>query len=167
MSEKKIERIAVVGSGEMGAGIGAEFARFGYPVALYDLTKEILEKSMQHAREGLDLMVETELISADVAKAAFGRIKTTTKLEDAVSGADHVVEAAPENLALKQQLFAQLDELCPPHVSLASNSSALTADACSTEVKNHPERILVTHYWRPALYIPLVEVIAGKRQTLQ
>ena len=57
MSDKKIERVAVVGSGEMGAGIGIEFARFGYPVALYDLTEEILKKSIERACVSLDLMV--------------------------------------------------------------------------------------------------------------
>jgi len=163
MSESKIERVAVIGTGLMGTGIGLEFARFGYPVALYDLTDEILKKSKQSAHENLDLMVETELISADVAKAALGRMRTTTDLADAVSGADHVVEAAPENLSLKQKLFAELDELCPAHVSLATNSSSMRAEDCAAQAKNHPERILITHYWQPAPFIPLVEVIGGKR----
>ncbi len=163
MSEKKIERVAVVGSGQMGAGIGLEFARFGYPVALYDLTEGILKKSMQSAREDLDLMVETELISANVAKAALSRMRPTTNLADALSGADHVVEAAPEDLRLKQELFVKLDGLCPAYVSLASNSSGFRADDCAAQAKNHPERILLTHYWQPAQFIPLVEVIGGKR----
>lgn len=163
MNEKQIERVAVIGSGQMGAGIGAEFARFGYPVALYDITEQILKKSIQSAREDLDLMVETELISAKVAKTALDRIRLTTDLADAVSGADHVVEAVPEDLRLKQKLFAELDELCPEYVSLATNSSGFRADDCAAQAKNHPERILVTHYWRPAPFIPLVEVIGGKR----
>jgi len=163
MSEKKIECVAVVGSGQMGAGIALEFARFGYPVALYDLTEEILNKGIQTAHGDLDLMVETELISAEVAKAALGRMRTTTKLADAVAGADHVVEAAPEDLPLKQKLFAELDELCPEYVSLASNSSGFRADDCAAQAKNYPERILITHYWLPAPFMPLVEVIGGKR----
>jgi len=163
MSENKIERVAIIGSGLMGTGIGLEFARFGYPVAFYDIKEEVLEKSIQSAHEDLDLMVETEFISADVAEAALGQMRTTTELADAVSGADHVVEAAPENLPLKQKLFAELDELCPAHVSLATNSSALRADDCAAQAKNHPERILITHYWQPAHFIPLVEVIGGER----
>lgn len=163
MSQKKIERVAVIGSGAMGTGIGLEFARFGYPVALYDLTDEILKMSMQNALADFDLMVETELISASTAKAALGRMRPATDLADAVSGADHVVEAAPEDLSLKQALFAKLDELCPASVSLASNSSGFRADDIAAQVKNHQERILITHYWWPPQYMPLVEVIGGKR----
>jgi 3-hydroxybutyryl-CoA dehydrogenase len=163
MSEKKIERIAVVGAGEMGAGIGVEFSRFGYQVTLTSRHEETLERTMQRARQDLDLMVETELISANEVEGILSRMRTTTKLEDAVAGADHVVESIPESLTPKQEIFAKLDELCPAHVSLGTNSSAFTADQCIAQVKNHPERVLVTHYWRPALYIPLVEVIAGKK----
>jgi 3-hydroxybutyryl-CoA dehydrogenase len=163
MSEKKIERVAIVGSGMMGTSIGVEFARFGYPVAFYDLNDEILKKSMQSAREDFDLMVEAELIPAGMAEAALGRIRTTTDLADAVSGADHVIEAVPEDLRLKQTIFAQLDELCPAHVSLATNASGLRVDDCAAWAKKHPERILITHYWQPAAFIPLVEVIGGKR----
>lgn len=163
MSKNKIERVAVIGAGAMGPGIGLEFARFGYPVALYDLTEEILKNSMHSVHEDLDLMVETELISVDVAKETLVLMRTTTELADAVLGVDHVVEAAPENLPLKQKLFAELDELCPAYVSLATNSSSLRADDCAAQAKNHPERILITHYWQPVPFMPLVEVIGGKR----
>jgi 3-hydroxybutyryl-CoA dehydrogenase len=163
MNKSEIKKIAVIGAGMMGTGIGLEFARFGYPVSLYDLTDEILKKSMQNARDDLYLMVEAELISANVAETALGRMRATTELADAVSGADYVVEAAPENLSLKQELFAKLDELCPSHVSLTTNSSGLRADDCAAQAKNHPERILITHYWQPAQFMPLVEVIGGKR----
>jgi 3-hydroxybutyryl-CoA dehydrogenase len=118
---------------------------------------------MESAREYLDLMVETELISAEEAKAALGRMRTTTDMADAVSGADHVVESIPEDLASKQELFAKLDELCPAHVSLATNSSGFRVDDCGAQAKKHPERILTAHYWLPAPFMPLVEVIGGKR----
>jgi len=108
-------------------------------------------------------MVETELITADEAKTAFGRIKMTKDMADAVKDADHVVEAVSENLPLKQQVFAQLDALCPADVSLATNSSTMRTEDCAAKVKNHPERILITHYWYPAPFIPLVEVIGGKQ----
>lgn len=163
VNRSEIKKVAVIGSGMMGTGIGLEFARFGYPVTLYDLKEEILKKSLRSAREDLDLMEEAELVSPGEAKAALDRVQTTTELPDAVAGADHVVEAVPEDLRLKQGLFAELDELCEAHVSLASNASGLRADDCAARAKNHPERILVTHYWQPAHLIPLVEVIGGKR----
>lgn len=163
MSEKKIERIAVIGAGEMGAGIGVEFARYGYTAILNSRHEETLQKTMARARQDLDLMIETELITKELAKETLGRMKTTTKLEEAVAGADHVVETIPENLKAKQEMFARLDELCPANVSIGTNSSAFTANQCITPAVKHPERCLVTHYWRPALFIPLVEVIAGKK----
>lgn len=163
MSEKKIQRIAVVGAGEMGAGIGVEFARYGYPVALTSRHEETLQKTMERARQDLDLMIETKLVDKKLAKETLDRMKTTTKLEEAVAGADHVVESIPENLKFKQEMFAKLDELCPADVSIATNSSVFTSDQCITPGVKHPERCLVTHYWRPALYMPLVEVIAGKK----
>ena len=163
MNRPKIKRVAIIGAGAMGTGIGLEFARFGYTVALHDLTEGILQESVRSAGEDLDLMVEAELISADVARAALGRMQTTTDMEGAIADAGHVVEAVPEDLSLKQRIFAKLDELCPAHVSLATNASGLRADDCAARASRHPERILVTHYWQPAHLIPLVEVIGGKR----
>ena len=84
-------------------------------------------------------------------------------MADAVKDADHVVESVPEILSIKQQVFAQLDELCAPDVTLATNSSSMKADDCAANAKHHPERILITHYWQPAPFMPLVEVIGGKR----
>ena len=163
MSEKIIKRVAIIGSGQMGAGIGMEFARFGYNVCLQDMKTEVFRHAMQAIREDLDLMVETALITAAEAETTLGRIRTTGDMADAVKEVDHVVEAVSENLSIKQQVFAQLDELCPPDVSLASNSSTLRAEDCAAHAKNYPERILLTHYWYPAPFIPLVEVIGGKR----
>jgi 3-hydroxybutyryl-CoA dehydrogenase len=159
VSEKK--KVAIIGAGQMAAGIALEFARFGYTVGLYGRREAGLQDCIKTAREDLQLMVETELITAEVAEAALGRIQPTTDIATAVSGAFHVVEAVAEDLALKQQIFSKLDELCPAEVTLASNSSGLKVDDCAATAKNHPERILITHYWQPAHLIPLVEVIGG------
>ena len=149
------------GAGQMAAGIALEFARFGYTGGLYGRREAGLQDCIKTAREDLQLMVETESITAEVAGAALGRIQPTTDIATAVSGAFHVVEAVAEDLALKQQIFSKLDELCPAEVTLASNSSGLKVDDCAATAKNHPERILITHYWQPAHLIPLVEVIGG------
>jgi 3-hydroxybutyryl-CoA dehydrogenase len=159
----EIKRIAVVGAGQMGTGIALEFARFGYSVALHDVNQNYLEKSMLNAREELSLMAEAELISDNVIDESLRRINTFIDLAEAVSGAQHVVEAVPENLSLKQTIFAQLDDLCPPQVTLATNASGLRVDDCAGKVRNHPERILATHYWQPAHLMPLVEIIGGRK----
>ena len=163
MIEKEIKHVAIIGAGKMGSGIGVEFARFGYKVALQDMHEDALVVAMQNIREYLDLMVETELITFAEAEKALGRVRTTRTIADAVRDADHVVEAVPEDLALKQKVFAELDELCPPDVTLATNSSTKKAEDCAARVKNHPERILITHYWHPAPFIPLVEVIGWEK----
>ena len=163
VENKSIESVTIVGAGKMGLGIAAEFAAFGYSVALQDPFEEALAHTPAGIREYFDLMVETELITPADAGEAMGRVRTVKDLSDAVKDAGHVVEAAPEVLTLKQQLFARLDELCGPEVTLATNSSTMKAEDCAAKAMHHPERILITHYWHPAPFIPLVEVIGGKK----
>lgn len=162
MKEKSIERVAVVGAGLMGFGIGVEFARFGYHVSLYNTTEATSQKAMEKAGEDLDLMVETQLLTAEEAKATYGRLRPTTDLRDAASGADYVIESVLEILSLKQEIFARLDELCPPPAILATNTSTLMVSEIASAAK-HPERILATHYFQPPHFIPLVEVVGGEK----
>ncbi|MFC2021838.1 3-hydroxyacyl-CoA dehydrogenase family protein [Chloroflexota bacterium] len=166
MKEESIERVAVIGAGLMGLGIGVEFARFGYPVSLYNTTEAASKKAIERASEDLDLMVETQLITAEEAKAAYGRLRPTTDLEDAASGADYVIESAIEILSLKQEIFARLDELCPSPAVLATNTSGLRVTDIAFAVK-HPERVLATHYFQPPHFIPLVEVVGGEKTDRQ
>ncbi len=162
MKEQGINCVSIVGAGLMGFGIGLDFARFGYEVKLYNTTKATSDLAMKRSREALDLMVETELISADEALAAYKCLRFTTEVEESVSGADFVIESAPEILSLKQDLFARLDVLCAPEVILASNTSALRiTDIALKSV--HQERILRAHYFSPAQFIPLVEVHGGEK----
>ena len=92
MAEAGIERVAVIGGGMMGFGVAVEFARFGYPVTMYNTREETSRAAMQNAREALDLMAETELITGEEADAAHGRFHPTTDMEGAVKGADFVHE---------------------------------------------------------------------------
>lgn len=162
MKEESIKRVAVIGAGLMGFGIGLEFARFGYQVSLYNTTEATSKRAMENCREDLDLMVETELITSEEAKAAYGRLRSTTELEDAASGADYVVESVLERFSLKQEIFAKLDEVCPPPAILATNTSGLRVTDIATATK-HPERVLVTHYFQPPHFVPLVEVVGGEK----
>ena len=154
--------MAVIGAGLMGFGIGTEFARFGYQVSLYNTKEETSKRAMQNAKEALDLMAETELLTAEEARAAYDRLRPTTNLEDATSGADYVVEAVYDILSLKREIFARLDELCPPPAVLATNTSGLKVTDIASATK-HPERVLATHYFQPPHFIPLVEVVEGEK----
>ncbi len=162
MQEDSIKRVAVIGAGLMGFGVAVEFARFGYQVSLYNRKEESSKQAMERASEALDLMVETELITRDEAKAAHKRLKPTTDMEEAASGADFVHESVAEILPLKQEVFAKLDEICPPPAILATNTSGFLVTDIASATK-HPERVVATHYFQPPHFVPLVEVVAGEK----
>jgi 3-hydroxybutyryl-CoA dehydrogenase len=160
--EGAVERVAIAGVGLMGLGIGVDFARFGYQVSLYDTKANFAEKALKQAGEDLDLMVEGRLITARKAKAAYQRLHPADNLETATADADYVVESIFDKLDLKQELFTRLDELCPPPVILATNTTTLRVTDIAANTK-HPERILTTHYFQPPHFIPLVEVVGGEK----
>jgi 3-hydroxybutyryl-CoA dehydrogenase len=162
MQTWKVQNIAIIGAGLMGFGIGVEYARFGYNVSFYNTKKASSEEAMQRAKEALDLMVKTRLITRATANAAYGRIIPTTDVALAVKEADMVVESAVEDLALKQDIFARLDTLCPPRVILATDTSGLSVTAIASKAKNQ-ERILATHYTQPPHFAPMVEVCPGNK----
>lgn len=160
--EENIRQVAIIGAGLMGFGIGVEFARFGYHVNLYNTTETTSKTAMERARQAFDLMVETDLITSKEAEAAYDRLRPTTDLIDATSGADYVVESVPEVLPLKQEIFSMLDKICPPPAILTTNTSGKLVTDIASAAK-HPERILATHYFQPPHFIPLVEVVGGQR----
>jgi 3-hydroxybutyryl-CoA dehydrogenase len=162
MKEAGVERVAVIGAGLMGFGVAVEFARFGYQVNIYNTREETSKQAMQQAREALDLMAETELITGKEADAAYGRIKPTTDIAEAAGGADFVHESVLEVLDIKKEVFARLDEVCPPSVILATNTSGLRVTDIATATR-HPERVLATHYFQPPHFVPLVEVAGGEK----
>jgi len=162
MKVESIERVAVIGAGLMGFGVATEFARFGYPVSIYNTREETSRQAMAQISEALDLMVETELITAEDAKAACGRVRPTTDMADAVSGAGFVHESVLELLELKKEVFTRLDEICPPTTVLATNTSGFRVTDIAS-VTRHPERVVATHYFQPPHFVPLVEVVGGEK----
>ena len=155
-----MQKIAVIGAGLMGHGIGQIFAVNGHEVTLVDLDQEILESATVGIRNNLELMATHDFITPEEIDAALTRVSTTTNTETGVDGADFVVEAVVENLEIKQNLFKTLDDLCPPSTLLASNTSVMSI----TEIAGksvHKQRIVGTHFWNPPHLIPLVEVVPG------
>jgi 3-hydroxybutyryl-CoA dehydrogenase len=157
----KIENIGVIGAGLMGHGLAQIFAVHGYPVKLMDIKEELLGKAIENARSNLTLMAEKGIGKLDDVEPAIERIKTTTDLEEAAAGAQFVVEAVLENLELKQNIFKDLDAICPDDTILASNTSVISITEIAEKAKIR-ERILGTHFWNPPHLLPLVEVIRGK-----
>jgi 3-hydroxybutyryl-CoA dehydrogenase len=143
--------IAVVGAGLMGHGIAQVFAATGHDVAIFDQSKAALGTVVERIRGNLrDL--DQDVSSAD-------RVKPHDDLATAVCNADFVVEAALENLPLKQQLFVEIEKSAPSHAIMASNTSVIPITSIMEKLE-HRERGIGTHWWNPPFLVPLVEVIA-------
>ncbi len=159
---REFRHIAVVGAGFMGHGIGQEFALAGHEVTLHDLTPEKLEAAVQGIERNLHQLAGWGLVAKEQIRPALGRIRTSTRLAEAVGKADLVVEAVFENLSLKQQVFHDLDAMCPPHTILASNTSTLLPSLLAAAT-HRPDKVLVAHYFYPPSLLPLVEIVPGER----
>jgi 3-hydroxybutyryl-CoA dehydrogenase len=162
MRFEDIHRVAMIGAGTMGAGMGMCYAQAGYEVVLYDVKDEQLTWALARIGNSQAVFVKEGLISAAEAEAARARISTTIELAVALDGVQFVLEAAPEKLDLKQRLFREMEALCPADTILATNTSGLSITAI-VSVCEHPERVGGQHWANPAEIVPLVEVIRGEK----
>ncbi len=157
-----ISRVAIVGAGTMGGGIGLCFARAGYDVILQDVLDDQLEKALDRIERSQRVFIQELAFSEASAKADRERISVTKSLKGALDGVQLVLEAIPENLKLKQALFAQMEAFCATETILATNTSGLSiasiASACI-----RPERVAGMHWVNPPEFVPLVEVIRGEK----
>lgn len=154
-----IKKVAVLGAGTMGHGIAESFAMYGYDVNLYDISGEMLEKAKGLIEQELVMLAEEEFLKKEEIPAIINRIKFFTDLKQAVEDREYVIESVPENMELKQNLFKQLDELCPPDTILASNTSSLPLNGMMALVsEQRKQRMIVNHMFNPAHLIPLVEL---------
>ena len=154
-----MKKVAVIGSGTMGAGIAQAVVLAGYGVVLYDVSDEILAAASQSIFSSIDQGVKRGKTPADVAAKAKNAIELTTSLTDAAA-TDLVIEAAPEKLDLKRDIFGVLDAAAPPHTILASNTSSLSISAIASAT-TRPDKVLGLHFFNPAHIMKLVEVIRG------
>ena len=164
MELKEINIISVLGSGLMGHGIAQSFLMGGYGVMLYDIDDSILETAITHIKKNLELFSQYELIGKDEIQPTIERLNTTTDLKVAVAEADFIVEAAPEDLELKQELFERVESYCRKDAILASNTSSLTLKDIGVRVKNK-ERLVTTHWFNPPHIVPSVEVVKSEWTT--
>jgi 3-hydroxyacyl-CoA dehydrogenase len=141
----------------MGPGIGAVLARTGIQTALYDVSPEALER----AKAGAELAAGV-LERLDAAKEDGGSLRFEAGLEAALEGADFVIEAVPEKLELKHEVFGQFERAVAPETILASNTSGIPISTIA-EVCEHPERVVGMHWSNPPHLIPMIEVIPGEQ----
>jgi 3-hydroxybutyryl-CoA dehydrogenase len=153
-----VERIGVVGAGTMGSGIAQLACLGGYETLIQDPVAEALEAGAARVVESLGKGVRREMWSAEEAEAAGGRLEAVEEVA-ALAGCDMVIEAAPEDLGLKQSLFAELAAACGPDAILATNTSSLPVSAIGAETPAR-ERVVGMHFFNPPALMKLVEVVA-------
>ncbi|MDA4844086.1 3-hydroxyacyl-CoA dehydrogenase family protein [Hoeflea poritis] len=149
-----LKNISVIGAGLMGHGIAVAFARAGHKVRVYDAFADSLKALPARAAASLEQLGHT----APERDAALGLIEAQGDLAECVAGADIVIEAAPEDLELKRQIFTDIEAAAQRDCILASNTSVIPITSIVSGLK-HRERALGTHWWNPPHLIPLVEVI--------
>ena len=162
MKLQEIRDITVLGAGIMGHGIAQSFLMGGYPVRLYDIKESILDTARAHIEKNLGLFRQFDLIGKQDIDPALSRLSTTSDLKAAVEGSDFIVEAAPEDLSLKQGLFQQVESLCGRDTIIATNTSSLTLRDIGARVKDK-ERLVITHWFNPPHIVPTVEVVKAEQ----
>lgn len=155
-----IERIAVIGAGQMGNGIAQVAATSGFEVVMIDINQEAVDRGMATIERSMNKLVQKERLSQEDADAARARLSVSTDRSPCAE-ADLVVEAVPEILSLKQSIFEDLDSICGPDTILASNTSSISITkiaACTSR----PEKVIGMHFMNPVPLMKLVEIIDGE-----
>lgn len=152
--------IAVVGAGTMGNGIAHVFALQGFSVRLFDVAPEAIARALRTIERNLDRQIQKGLIPKGDKEAALGRIQAHADLEAALTEVELVVEAAPEQVELKLELFARFDALAPPEAILASNTSSISITRLASATRR-PDRVIGMHFFNPVPVMELVEIISG------
>jgi 3-hydroxybutyryl-CoA dehydrogenase len=155
------KRVTVIGAGTMGHGIAQVAAQSGMEVVLYDVAAELLEKAMDAIRSNLGRGVEKGKVTPAERHAALGKVRPETDLDAAVEGTTLVIEAVPEDLDLKKQIFGDLDARVSPDAVLATNTSSLPIGDIAAVVGN-PERVVGMHFFNPVHIMALLEVVRAE-----
>ncbi|RJR16777.1 MAG: 3-hydroxybutyryl-CoA dehydrogenase [Desulfobacteraceae bacterium] len=154
----KIETVCVIGMGTMGSQIGIVCATGGYRTIMVDQNEQLIEKGLGGIKQFLGYLEKKGKITADKGKTALDKIETTTDKKKAFSEADFIIEAVFEDMALKKQLFTEMDQVCKEGAILASNTSTLSISEMAA-VTSRPQNCIGTHFLIPAALTPLVELV--------
>ncbi len=155
----QINKIMVIGAGQMGSGIAQVCAQAGYDVLLNDLKEEFVEKGLAGITKNLTRSVTKGRMTDEEKQNVLGRLTATTNIQDA-QNVDIVIEAAVENMDIKTKIFTQLDEITPEQTILATNTSSLPITEIAAATKR-PEKVIGMHFMNPVPVMKLVEIIRG------
>ncbi|QGG53817.1 3-hydroxybutyryl-CoA dehydrogenase [Lysinibacillus pakistanensis] len=154
-----IQKVMVIGAGQMGSGIAQVCAQAGYEVKLNDMKQEFFERGIGVITKNLSRDVEKGRKTEEEKAAILSRIMMSLDLQDA-SDVDIIIEAAVENMEVKQSIFKQIDQIAPAHAILATNTSSLPITEIAA-VTNRPEQVIGMHFMNPVPVMKLVEIIRG------
>lgn len=164
MSQPKKERIAIIGAGMMGQGCAQAFAMAGYEVRLQSLDDELFRGVRDRIRDDLRFLAQRGLGAEEDIEPTVSLLATTPRLDEALDGADFVLECIFEDLEAKRTLFKRMETLVAEDIVLATNTSVIRiteiAEACAL-----PGRVVGAHWWNPAYLIPIVEIVPGEKTT--
>ena len=156
----EINRVAVIGMGTMGSQIGIVCARGGFMTSMADASIKLIEKGLNNIKSFLNNQVKKGKMTEEKKENILSRIKTTTNLDEALSGAELMIEAVYEDIEVKKEIFKKADLTCPKETILTSNTSTLSITEMGAATKR-AERCIGTHFLIPAALTPLVEVVRG------
>ncbi|PFM50843.1 3-hydroxybutyryl-CoA dehydrogenase [Bacillus cereus] len=154
-----VQKIVVIGAGQMGSGIAQVCAMAGYDVKVQDLKQEQLDRGLAIITKNLERQVEKGRMKEEEKEATLNRLTVTLDL-DCVKEADLIIEAAVEKMDIKKKIFANLDEIAPEHAILATNTSSLPITEIAAVTKR-PEKVIGMHFMNPVPVMKLVEIIRG------
>ncbi|GAA0358018.1 3-hydroxybutyryl-CoA dehydrogenase [Bacillus horti] len=155
----EMNKVMVIGAGQMGSGIAQVMAQAGLEVLLHDVKEDFVQSGMTKITKNLSRQVEKQKLDPKESEAILSRLRTTIDLGDA-NEVDIVIEAAVENMEIKKNIFARLDDITQEHTILATNTSSLPITEIAAETKK-PERVIGMHFMNPVPVMKLVEVIRG------
>jgi len=161
MNFEDIEQVAVLGAGNMGHGIAEVAALAGYDVTMRDVKEEFVDDGYENIEWSLGKLADSGQISDEEADAALGRVEALVDFESAVAEADVVIEAVPERMDIKKDVYGELEEYAPDEAIFATNTSSLSITELS-EVTERPEQFCGMHFFNPPVRMALVEVIRGE-----
>ena len=154
-----IRTVGIVGSGQMGGGIAQVAAQAGLSVVLYDVGADIVDRALAVIQKNLVRLTDRGKLPAEEQRAVLERLRGTSDLAE-LAAADVVIEAAPEDAAIKETIFRRLDELVRPEVILASNTSSISLTQLGA-VTARPDRVIGMHFMNPPVVMQLVEIVRG------
>jgi enoyl-CoA hydratase/3-hydroxyacyl-CoA dehydrogenase len=162
MKVEEIKKIAVMGAGDMGHGIAEVALLAGYKVAMRDIEQKFIDKGLSRIKESLDKLAEKQKITEENKNAMLANLQTFIDIAECVKDADFVIEAVPEIMDLKRQVFQALGAAAPKHAILASNTSTMSITEIASATKRS-NQVVGMHFFNPPVLMKLVEVIKGKK----